>query len=430
MSCVNVITVVALLATALPAASEITVEGDGLELIAEYELSGDVIERNDVRKEEIAALAGNFPFKLFYYYGLSRDKSYFVVFDDSGIPVSFKYADNSDNEWERITPLGDEGDYVKSTNFIHDQYLLQEIYDKDDNLITSIEEFGSPVITKSGSLTAFKRRLDLDVYLPPRIYRSNGDFVAECDFPVNGKNIVPFDKDKDWFIASDPFVIDIDKYPNAERGTKIINENGELAFTLNPDVAGMVLSSSSNKFLYGSDEYICQIGEICTLIVEGNREWYERPDNHVNVLEVYDGGGNPLWSYEWVGEGFADAFGSKILVSDDESVIGLYLYNLGKLLIFNLETGAIDKEIGVFWDGTPNYNDAFISNDSETIAVRCADRKAGLDRYIVIFRDGSYSYISTPRPDDYTLLRCEVSADGKYMLLAVEDGINLYKVTR
>jgi hypothetical protein len=427
MSCFNVITAIPLLATALSAASDITVEGDGLELIAEYRLSGDVIERYDVSENEMVALAGKFPFKSFYY-GLSRVKSYFVIFDDNGLPVSYKWADSSNGVRERIQPLGDEGDYIKSTNFVHALYLIKEIYDNDDNLLSSIEEPGPPIATESGELIAFLRPTEFSYRGPAKVYRRNGDFVTECDFPVGG-NIVSFDKDKDWFIASDPF--DFNTITSLYSGTKIINENGDLAFTLNPGVAEMVHSSSMNKFLYGSDRYICQIGEICTYNVKGHFKWYERPkENHVNALEVYDGEGNPLWSYEWAGEGFIDASGSKILVSDDESAIGLYLYNLRKLLIFDLETGALDKEIGVFWDGTPKYNDAFISNDSETIAVRCPDRKAGLDRYIVIFRDGSYSYISTPRPDEYTLLRCEVSADGKYLLAAAEDGINLYKVTR
>lgn len=419
------ISVVLLTATPITGASDITVEGDGLELIAEYRLSGDAIERYDVRENEMAALAGDFPFKLFYY-GLSRVKSYFVIFDDNGLPASYKSVDSSNGVRERIKPLGNEGDYIKSTEFIHALYLVKEIYDKDDNLLSSIEEPGAPVVTKSGELIAFLRPTEFSHCGPARVYRRNGDFVTECDFPVGG-NIVSFDKDKDWFIASDRSHINTGKYPNAARGTKIINENGDLVVTLNPDVAGMV-PSSNNKFLYGSDKYICQLGEICPLKVEGNDEWYERPKNHVNVLEVYDGEGNRLWSYEWPGKGLGDASRSAIFVSDDESLIALYLHTLKRLLIFDLETGALDKEIGVFWDGNIEY-EAYISNDGAVIMVRRKDYINNTNRYIVIFPDDSCKYIDIPF-SGLNFPMCKMNPDGKFILAGTEDRINLYKVTR
>ncbi len=419
------IVVVLLTAFVITAASDITVEGDGLELIAEYELSGDVIKRNDVRKEEIPTLAGNFPFKLFYY-GLSRVKSYFVIFDDNGLPASYKCIDSSNGVPERIKPLGNEGDYIKSTEFIHALYLVKEIYDKDDNLLSSIEEPGAPVVTKSGELIAFLKPTEFSHCGPARVYRRNGDFVTECDFPVGG-NIVSFDKDKDWFIASDPFNLHTIKYPDT--GTKIINENGDLAFTLNPGVAEMIRSSSMNKFLYGSDKYICQIGEVCSVKVKGKLKYYKRPkENHVNALEVYDGEGNRLWSYEWPGKGLGDASRSAIFVSDDESLISLYMHSVKKLLVFDLETGIIKREIEAPFESNIAY-EAFISNDGGVIMVRHKKYIKNTDRYIIIFSDDSYNYVNIPFSDS-NFPTCKMSPDGKFILAGTEDRINLYKVTR
>lgn len=425
MNYAKITIIIPLTLAAIAAASDITVEGDELGLIAEYKLCGDVIERNDINKDEMAALAGDFPFEMFYY-GLSGVNSYIVIFDDNGASVSYKRADSSSEVRERIQPLGDEGDYIKSTGFIHGQYLVKEIYDKDDNLLSSIEEPGTPIVTKSGGLIAFLRPTEFSHRGPAKVYRRNGDFVKECDFPVGG-NIVSFDKGKDWFITSDPF--DFNTITSLYSGTKIVNEKGDLAFTLNPGVAEMVHSSSMNKFLYGSDRYICQIGEICTHNVKGHFKWYERPrENHVNALEVYDGEGNPLWSYEWAGGGFGDASGSKLFVSDDESLIVLYLRTMKKVLLFDLETGVLKREIEVFWQGDMGF-EAYISNDGKVVIIGSFDRTNYAIRYVVIYADDSYAYIDIPfSGSDFPT--CKMSPDGGFILAGTGDNVNLYKVTR
>jgi hypothetical protein len=421
----TITTIVLLTQPAVTAAPDMTVEGDGLELIAEYDLTGDTAERTVVDEAEMAKLEGKFPFKTFYY-GLSGDKSYFVIFDDNGLTISYKLADSSNEVPERIQPLGDEGDYIKSTNFVHARYLLKEIYDKDDNLLSAIEEPGTPTVTESGKLIAFLRPTEFSHCGPAKVYRRNGDFVTECGFPVGG-NIVPFDKNKDWFIASDPFNDHTITY--SDTGTKVIDENGDLAFTLNPGVAEMVRSSSMNKFLYGSDKYICQIGEISALKIKGNLKYYKRPEEkHVNKLEVYDGEGNPLWSYEWIGEGFGDAFGSKIFVSDDESLIGLYMHSVKKLLVFDLETGFLEREIGVFWEGDVGF-EAYISNDGGVILIGFEDRINNTNGYVVIYPDDSYSRVNIPFSDsDFPTYK--MNPDGKFILAGTEDRLNLYKVTQ
>jgi hypothetical protein len=429
--------IVCVFGTVCPSASEITVDGDGLELIAEYELEGDKHESRVINEQEIEALSGSFPFKMFYS---TRDyylDNTIIYFDENG-DVS-KTLSDGDEPFEGLFPVGNEGYYIRAFRTpisLEGWSFIYELYDKNDNKIISTPSSGELVISPSSEFfvidaeglwdEAYRRSREKRDWTKWLIYDTSGSIIGEIYEPTGNHGIETFENGIGKLIAGDVAYFEYEDYPEGvQRGTKIFDISGNLLFTLNDNTfVDMMRSNYNSKFLLGSESYICQLGfksALHTRETEPGRiiEVYDYSIAYNNTLEVYNVSGDMIWSYNLPTGG---SHGGSIFISNNEEYLCLVVQSENKIYVFETANGALVSEID-YPGGNPRRG-SFISDDGRFIVLGL--EKNGTN--IVIIEDDNLECtisLTYPRGD------WEVTGigDNYYILVGDHEDVSLYGIS-
>jgi hypothetical protein len=423
-------TVALLAAAAVSNASDITVEGDGLEPIAEYDLTGDTIGRTVINEAEMAELEGAFPFSVVRLDGKDVENTKLVYFDEDGNIE--KCIRDEYPLFGTLYPIGNEGYYVTTEPgpfTLDSDSKVFVLYRPDGDLICRIPGWSVPAVPQSNDIFAINntrlrgdkiyiegKRLDEIPYFAT--YDLSGNLFGESFIPI-GVSLAAFDKDADSFIALDPGSVDVAKYPDVPRGTRIFDKYCNLLFTLNDNTyVESIRNNDYNKCLYGSNNYICQIGNEASLKTyrEGKYalEYYE-PDRNEDRLEVYGGDGDFLWAYKFPRCGSSNG---TLFLSDNEEFLCLVIRSELNIKVFETSTGEIVRELG-FPSGNPMY-ESYISDDGSLIALKTVSK--GAVHNIAVFRGDDIVSSFTA-----TSLTADITPDGRYLLIGNNNQVILFK---
>jgi hypothetical protein len=432
----KVIMIVSLLTTVLTTASGITVEGDGLELIAEYSFTGDIAERTVINEAEMAYLAGNFPFKDVVINGQIENPNSVLSFDPDGNIIRWNRIEGEgrDNDTELI---GTEGSYVVNKDISigegYDGFKTKEVYDNSGRLLSTVKRRGEVIPSNRSDIYAigdFDFVHQMCSYLG--FYDIYGNEIGKVDIPV-GSCFSAFDKGKDWFIIADSISINREDYPGLNRGTRIFDSSGDLKHTLNPNIyagkpGGLGLRG---RVFYGSDGYIIQIGVPCVY-----KEYEVKSvltmeaciyDLLIHIIEVYDGNATMIWDKELPKEDNE----SYLFVSDNENYVGVYSGITDLLTVFVLSNGDIlyekrlDDIVGWFTAGD-------ISEDGNTVIIFTEIPpplevfEEGITYKAYVIEDGYINHTFSLKSNNDRLVG-DLSSDGRYILIGNSNQVKLFK---
>lgn len=383
MEYVRLIPIFALLAIAtVSTSSDITVEGDVLKLIAEYDLTDDTVERTVVDEAGMAKLEGQFPFRMVhnnldYYY-----RNAIVYFDSNG--DIGKVIRDGETSFEGLFPIGENGYYTRAflKGFsLEGRSFVYKLYDADDNLITETPSseriITSPLegifLLDGQGLWTEEYRKNREKYERVKwlIYNVKGEVIGRIYEPT-GYPIEVFENGVGRVIAGDVVSVKLSDYPNGlPRGTRVFDLEGSLLFNLNETtLVDPLRSNYTDRFLIGSDNYIFQLGfksELSRRTDEHPEEIYEVYAYSIannNTLEAYDSNGDFLWDYDLNTGG---SHGGSLFISDNEKYLCLIIKSDNKLIVFDTSTGDIVREIE-YRDGKPR-RDNFLSDDGTLIVL-------------------------------------------------------------
>ncbi len=432
-------------------ASDLIVEGDGLELIAEYKITDDGYE-TVYRDEELASAinldSDSTPFILEgKTHGPDRSPDVLVYFDEN---LGVKHTVTGDpGEHCKLHPIGYNGAYVKETSYYHSGedagFRFKEVYGVDGSLVSTIASRGwvAPYRTTEKFIIANLGYYNDKCY-GLKVYNGQGDLLGyiDDDYPL-GMTIGPFDRDNDWFIAADRLNINKDAImeKGVERGTKVFNEYGELEFTLNPNtVCWPGVANVRGNVFYGSGNYICQVGISAYIVkeeftkeqishMEQDRialESYRFLDRNETILEVYDGSGNELWSYllpgpelEWY-----------LAVSDNERYLSLVMGNNNQSLVFDMLTGKAVYEINDMFEVNRAIYFGDVSNDG-SVAIIVSEffdnNRKGIFE-LSVYQEGIETSSITSNYDDSGPISSFITPDGEYLVAGVPSTVCVYKI--
>jgi|GEM_PF-1865587 len=399
-------------------ASDLTVEGDGLELVAEYAIIGDGYET--VHRDET----------LFNEDILNDDLTPFVLtghFSDGATPFDvllylgkrFEIEEVIRGEVDevcRFRPLGNEGVYVKNTGFYANietaGFARKEVYSLEDGLLFDIDSEGSIRAFPSGErfmISTYRGYGDSGCL---KVYDISGDLLYTADFAGGPSS---FDTDKDWSFVTNTDTMRWYVHPELHEGTAVFDEEGRLRFELNPDVyCGEVSYTGLNSTLYGSDTYICQYG-----ISAEEIESYEDGTRYVvktsNILEVYDRGGNLIWDCRFSDSGH----GGRIYLSENEEYLCLLQRLDEKLLVFETASGErVYESTGLF----PGQliEGGTVSDDGNVLLIFSSLPTDSMTVYKKGKETGSISGKNN--------LNGFITPDGKYLVAGVPSTVYVYKI--
>jgi hypothetical protein len=413
------------------------ITGDGVELIAKYDLVGEQFERTDVNGDVMAALSGDFPFRVFFIDALGYDHDRIVYFDENG-GVS-KCIREEDIFYEEVFPIGEEGHYIWKTPGILDferSFSYYSLYGPDGNLLSKFRGFAEPKVCGTGDYFAINNvegssripiegKEDEDVpYFS--VFDLSGVVIGESFIPI-GYGMAAFEKDVDRFIAVDPAAIERNSYSDdIPRGTRVFDKSGSLLFTLNDGIyIDPFRNNYASNYLYGSENYICHVGTKASLLTHTDDrydiEYYEWGNFLKNlVLEVYDGEGSFLWDYEINGAGQLEG---SIFVSDNEDFLCLIVRSEAKIIVFDTNSGEVIKEVYFPPGGNPMF-EHHVSDDGVYIAISIltSSRKT-----VYLFKD--YDIVAEFSIGARTGgLNSDLTPDGDYLMVGGPDEIHLYKI--
>jgi hypothetical protein len=410
-------------------ASDLTVEGDGLELVTEYKITDDGYEtvyrdeesfKEDILNDDLT------PFVL-------RDKLFgsdvLVYFDDA---LDIVAVINGRGEQREFFPLGNNGLYIENGSFFFNMetagFKEKKVYNLEGDLLATVPSRGAWVKTfPSGEMFVISRSDWISGALDA--YDVQGNHLYEMNFDENypiGEAFGHFNKDKDWLLVADRWFLDREKHPDVRRGTRVFDEKGNLQFTLNPDV--FCLHSGANvrgNVLYGSDTYIIQIASLADLTsTEGSSsERYVTNEYDQDILEVYDGKGQLLWDYLIPGRSSDTHF----FLSENEEFIVLFVRSKKDIVVFETDSGReLHRASNILGKGW--IYDGYISNDGSTVAVSIFSDDPVDDLYTISIFDNNRkigSIISTP---EYGRLNGFTTHDGEYLVAGIPSTVCVYKI--
>lgn len=415
-------------------ASDLTVEGDGLELIAEYDLKGGKTEPKFVNEYEGDKLKGQYPFAVFYNTMDYRPDNLIIFFDRDGNII--KILEDRESAYEGLFPLGHEGYYIRAFRgpiSLEGWSYTYRLYDPDDNLITEIPDSDDIRVSPSGDFFVLRSERyysakdrgvgETNGITKLGIYNYSGSLIGEIYTPT-GSGLETSVKGR-TVIATDPGVIKTSEYPNLERGTRVFDSSGDLLLTLNKGVCPEVMRGGiSSRFLLGHENYICQIGqktELITQAVAGEvYEIYPKNMNN-NTLEVYNVSGDLLWDYD-INAGFG--YEGSLFISDNGEFLCLFIKSEFKIIVFQTESGRITREISLHDIGTVR-RDCFISNDGSIMLVDIANE---YNNEIVLYNANDIISTITLPEEGPGKLSGFLSPDGNYILIGTIENVYLFYV--
>ncbi len=428
---VYTILMMAIFLTPLFTAAEdaITVEGDGLELVREYRIEGDRVEliyENTVLGNEINLRGDLGLMPLVLEVESSGVKK--VIYLNRSLEV--KYVSSDIEGITEVYPLIG-AKFLVNTGFggncSDTFYQGKKLYSLEDDNTTEIGEEGFVNVLNSKENVIFYQAWDhiAGTVRSIKNYNIDGNIKtiyekAEDDPALFGGYIETFEEDKDWFFISCPFIINTDFYPNERLATKVYDTFGNYIFSLREGSFVKTLPSFNRNVYYGSDSYICQIctrGEV--IREEGSLSISFRGKKY---LEVYDGIGNEIWSYE-TEDGMSRP---EIFVSDSEEYIALISAPLGMINVFSLPTGEKRYDIADAFEVNDKYlSDGYISPDGTDIIANLYEHENGNTNYrLYIFNNGSRSSIL------YSSKKvCDFSVYGnRYLVFGIGEYLHIYKL--
>jgi hypothetical protein len=400
-------------------ASDLTVEGDGLELVAEYSITDDgyetVYRDEELLKEDIL----NDDLTPFVLKGRGCSTEPFDVLLYLGKRFEIEEVIRGEaDEVCRFRPLGNKGVYVKNTGFYANietaGFARKEVYSLEDGLLFDIDSEGSIRAFPSGErfmISTYRGYGDSSCL---KVYDISGDLLYTADFAGGPSS---FDTDKDWWFVTNTDTMRWYGYPELHEGTAVFDEEGELRFKLNPDVYwGEVSYSGLNSTLYGSDTYICQYG-----ISAEEIESYEGGNRYVvktsNILEVYDRGGNLIWDCRFSDSGH----GGRIYLSENEEYLCLLQRLDEKLLVFETASGErVYESTGLF----PGQliEGGTVSDDGNVLLIFSSLPTDSITVYKNGKETGSIS------GEKNLILNGFITPDGEYLVAGVPSTICVYKI--
>jgi hypothetical protein len=429
-------------------ASELIVEGDGLELITEYKITDDGYEEVYRNEELLKGEILNDDLTPFVLKGLSDGTEPFDVLIYLGNRFEIKTIIRGEtDEACRFYPVGNEGIYIKDTGFymgpLSSGFKIKRIYSLDKGLLFDIDSEGSIQVFPSGERFITREyRFRSNEYSDIYAYDVRDGLVYALS-EARPRVYEAIDKDKDWSLFNDTSERDWYRGQEMIEGTWVIDEKGHCKFQLN---AGSYClknySAGRGKATYGSDNYICQIANLpenATVDEKGSTTV-----SYDTFLEVYSGRGNLLWDYELPNSCNV----GRIFLSDNEEYLCLLLGRNEKLVVFKTAFGErvyelTDLFLGQLMEGGMISDDGNVimvfshyvskwrssSEDSESIMrefkLMVEAFKKPFNISIIKNRNVVGSVSALPEAG---LINGFITPDGEYLIAGVPSTVCVYKI--
>lgn len=406
-----------LIISAITTAAEdpLIVDGDGLELVREYEIVGETFElvyENEELTAEIEDVPGRLiPLVLYNFIGTLKSE---LVYLDGDLQIEkiLSAPDSYGLRWNYVHPIADTGYYVKTydpsshENFYPD--YKYDIFDLDDTYIGSVEGFGvvflieengNYLISNPGGKTLYKELniYDLDGNLKGKIERENDGFI------------LLYRKDKPWVIISGT--------RRGYGGIEVYDMSDNLQYAFENITRGWPL--------YGSASY--------TVIKSIRESPRSEPGYSRETIRVYNGTGELIWDYELPEEETRPP-NLSVKVSENEKYIcivteskleDLSSWKLG-FKILDIATGK--KIYGVENTGINKGYVKSVSDDGSTLLVYQRDYPLdGYSKLLIINNEKTIGEVST-HPDNGKI-EGHMTPDGKYLIAGIPARIKVFKIS-